>query len=98
MFTSLVTCVPNYDRLYKVRKLLELVLPKFESVYTLHKELSLDEALIKFNGRLVFKQYMKDKTTKGFVLRDATNGYIYRLEIYTGKNEILDAVTGLCSA
>ncbi len=94
----MVTCVPNYDRLYKVRKLLDLVLPKFESVYTLHKELSLDEALIKFNGRLVFKQYMKDRTTKGFVLRDAMNGYIYRLEIYTGKNEKLDAVTGLRSA
>ncbi len=31
------------------------------------------------------------------MLSDATNGYIYRLEIYTGKNEILDNATGLCS-
>ncbi len=44
--------------------LLDLVIPKFESVYTLHKELSLDEAMIKFRGRLGFKQYMKDKPTK----------------------------------
>ncbi len=57
--------------------------------------------MIKFKGRLGFKQYMKDKPTKWgikvFVLSDATNGYIYRLEIYTGKNETLDNATGLCS-
>ncbi len=99
--SSVTRGVADYDRLYKVRKLLDLVVPKFESVYTLHKELSLDEAMIKFKGRLGFKQYMKDKPTKWgikvFVLSDATNGYIYRLEIYTGKNETLDNATGLCS-
>ena len=42
---SVVTCTPNYDRLYKVRKLLDLVVPLFESAYTTHKELSIDEAM-----------------------------------------------------
>ena len=45
---SLVTCTPNYDRLYKVRKLLDLVFPLFESAYTTHKELSIDEAMIPY--------------------------------------------------
>ena len=39
--------------------------------------------------RLSFKQYMKDKPTKwgikAFVLADATNGYVKRLQLYTGK-------------
>ena len=47
--------------------------------------------LIPFKGRLGYKQYqyMKNKCTKWgvkvFVLSDATNGYVYRLQIYTGK-------------
>ena len=98
---SLVTCVPTYDRLYKVRKVLDLVLPKFESSYTTHKELSMVEAMIKFKGRLVFNQYMKDKPTKWdikvFVLSDARNGYVYRLQVYTGKNQVINDGIGLCS-
>lgn len=61
----------------------------------------MDEAMIKFKGRLGFKQYMKDKPTKWgikvIVLSDARNGYVYRLEIYTGKNQVIDDCTGLCS-
>ena len=45
--------------------------------------------MIPFKGRLGFKQYMEDKPTKWgvkvFTLRDATNGYVYRLQVYTGK-------------
>ena len=98
---SQVTINPNYDRLYKVRKLLDIICPKFESAYTTHQEVSIDEAMIPFQGRLSFKQYMKDKPTKwgikAFVLCDARNGYCYRMQIYTGKNvETVDS-TGLCS-
>ena len=34
---SQVTINPNYDRLYKVRKLLDIICPKFESAYTTHQ-------------------------------------------------------------
>ena len=72
---SQVTINPNFDRLYKVRKLLDIICPKFESAYTTHQEVSIDEAMIPFQGRLSFKQYMKDKPTKwgikAFVLCDA---------------------------
>ena len=45
---------------------------------------------------------MKDKSTKWgikvFVLADATNGYIHRLQVYTGKNSDLSSSDlGLCS-
>ena len=36
--------------------------------------------------------------TKVFVLSDATNGYVYRLQIHSGKNlESADDDVGLCS-
>ena len=58
--------------------------------------------MIPFKGRLGFKQYMKDKPTKwgikAFTLSDATNGYVYRLQVYTGKNlESGSADVGLSS-
>ena len=54
--------------------------------------------MIPYEGRLSFKQYMKNKPTiKVFVLSNATNGYVYRLQIYTGKNLESTIDTGLCS-
>ena len=32
----------------------------------------------------------------GFVLSDTTNGYVYRIQIYSGKNLDSDVDTGLC--
>ena len=78
-----------------------MVTPRLESEYNVHEQLSVDEAMIPFKGRLGFKQYMKDKPTKWgikvFVLADAKNGYVYRMQIYTGKNANLDSDVGLCS-
>ena len=93
---------PSHDKLFKVRRLLDLVLPRFETEYTLHESVTIDEAMIPFKGRLSFKQYIKNKPVKwgikSFVLSDATNGYIYRLQVYTGKNmETSQPEIGLCS-
>ena len=80
---------PGHDRLFKVRSLLDLVVPKFGEEYTLHQQVSVDEAMIKFKGRLGFKQYMKDMPIKWgikvFGLAHATNGYVSNLQVFTGK-------------
>ena len=55
---------PGHDRLFKVRGLLNLLIPKFESEYPIHQECAIDEAMIPFKGRLAFKQYMKAKSTR----------------------------------
>ena len=77
------------DKLFKVRHFVDLVTAQFSENYTLYQPVTIDEAMIPYKGRLSFKQYMKNKPTKWgikvFVLSDATNGYIYRLQIYTGK-------------
>ena len=59
----------------------------FLSQYHTHEELSVDEAMIPFKGRLSIKQYMKDKPTKWgikvFVLADSKTSYTVRLQVYT---------------
>ena len=76
---------PGYDKLFKVRKLLDLVSAQFDSQYNTHGELTIDEAMIKFKGRLGFKQYIKNKPTKWgikvFVLSDTTTGYVKRFQL-----------------
>lgn len=92
---------PGHDKLFKVRAFLDLILPTFESEYTPNQSVTIDEAVIPFKGRLGYKQYIKNKPTKwgikAFVLSDATNGYVYRSQIYTGKNAETNASAGLCT-
>jgi len=80
---------PQYDRLAKVRPILEYLETRFSVVYTPGQDLSVDEAMIKFQGRSTMKQYMPKKPTKRgikvWVLADSSNGYFSRIEIYTGK-------------
>ena len=86
---------PCYDPLFKVRSLLDIIDPLLLSLYNPHEQLSIDEAMIPFKGRLGMKQYMRDKPTKWgikvWVLADATNGYVSRLQIYTGRTNSVSA-------
>lgn len=50
---------PGYDPLFKVRPLLNVVLENSRAHYSPGQDISIDEAMIKFNGRLSFKQYIK---------------------------------------
>ena len=89
----------GHDHKLKVRNLLDLLSPLFLSQYHTHEEMSVDEAMIPFKGKLSIKQYMKDKPTKWginvFVLADTRTGYTVCLQIYTGN--LVGADTGLCS-
>ena len=49
----------------------------------------MDEAMIKFQGRSSFKQYMPAKPIKRgikvWVLGDSSNGYFSKFDVYTGR-------------
>ena len=45
----------GYDPPYKLRKYLEVVMPKLELECNPHKQLCIDEAMILFKGKLGFK-------------------------------------------
>ena len=79
----------GHDPLFKLRPFLKPLLAKFQSSYTLSKEVCVDETMIGFKGRLSFIQYMPKKPTKwgmkAFVLADSCTGYMYNWHLYTGK-------------
>ena len=82
---------PGFDKVYKIRPLLNLLLPTFKKNYTPTQFLSIDESMISFKGRLSFLQYLPKKPhkwgMKAWVLADAKNGYTWGWKLYTGKEE-----------
>ena len=80
----------GYDRLGKVRTIIEHIQDAFEDNYIPNCQQSIDEAMIPFQGRSTMKQYMPLKPVKrGFkvwVRADAVNGYFCQFDVYTGKS------------
>ena len=54
----------SYDKLYKIRPLLDKILHSFKSAYIPGQNISVDESMIAFKGRLSWVQYMPKKPTK----------------------------------
>ena len=78
------------DKLHKIWYILDTVQQSFKDEYIPYKEVTVDEAMVPFKGRLGFKQFMKDKPVKSgiklWVCADAVTAYCYNLEVYTGKH------------
>jgi len=79
----------SYDKVYKVRPLLNKLNEEFAGQCVSTSSQSIDEAMILFKGRSTLKQYMPMKPTKrgykAWVRADAATGYMFQCEIYTGK-------------
>ena len=84
------TGAPGYDKLGKIRPILEMIGKRFQTLYKLNREVAIDEAMIKFKGRSSMKQYLPLKPIKRglkvWVLADSHNDYVSRVQVYTGKN------------
>jgi len=78
------------DRLYKCHDVLNLLNERFQEVYKLSQNIALDESLLLYKGRLIFKQYISTKRArfgiKQFILAEST-GYVYRMKVYTGSQD-----------
>ena len=89
--TSLPRGDPGYDKLGKVRPVIDLLSERFLQNYNPHRENSVDEAMIKFKGRSSMKQYLPKKPFKrGFkvwVRADAVTRYVCQFQVYTGKTD-----------
>ena len=81
----------GYDRLGKIRPVIEAVRQSFLGSYSPHRECAIDEAMVKFKGRSSLKQYLPKKPIKrGFKVwmrADSTNGFVSDLEVYTGRSD-----------
>jgi len=80
------------DKLRKMRLFINLLLDRYQAYYDLPKEISIDEKLLKYTGRVSFKQYISRKPNrlgfKLYILSDAKNGYVYNFKVYTGKENV----------
>ena len=80
---------PGFSRLYKIQPFLDLLLQSFKNLYIPSQNLSIDESMISFKGRLSFLQYLPKKPhkwgPKAWVLADSLNGYTWAWKLYTGK-------------
>ncbi|XP_013391250.1 piggyBac transposable element-derived protein 4-like [Lingula anatina] len=82
---------PAYDKLYKVRPVLDRIVQKIRTVYAPKRELSLDESMVACKSRCSFKQFMRDKPIrwglKLFMISESVTGYVCNLKVYTGKEK-----------
>nr|CAH7714459.1 unnamed protein product [Callosobruchus chinensis] len=82
---------PSFDKLYKLRPLIDHLTSVFQTAFTPYRHLSVDESMCAFKGRTTLKQYMPMKPIKrGFkiwALACATTGYLLNFQIYQGKAE-----------
>lgn len=79
----------NFDRLYKLRPLIDHLNKEFKLLFSPSRELSIDESMVGFKGRSSLKQYMPMKPVKrGFkiwVMTCARTGYMLSFKVYEGK-------------
>lgn len=85
---------PECDRLFKIRPVLDHFVDRFSEIYTPGKEISIDESLVLFKGRLVFRQYIPSKRArygiKLYMLSESRTGYVFNLRVYTGRDSTID--------
>ena len=79
------------DKLAKVRPIITLCEQSFARCFVPSQNVSVDEAMIRFDRRISWKQYMPKKPVKWEIklwcLCDANTGYCIALNGYTGRNE-----------
>ncbi|KAG5861523.1 hypothetical protein JTB14_033651 [Gonioctena quinquepunctata] len=94
-FEQILRCISaaGSQNLDKVKPLMDAQMRIFQSTYSPDEELSLDESLLLFRGRLHFRQYIKGKKAKyGIKVYElaTSDGYLLNMEIYSGKNQTQD--------
>ena len=81
------------DRLFKIRSVIDSCTQTFASVFVPYRDICVDESMMKFHGRISFKQFNPSKRArfgiKVYKLCQSTGhsaGYISNFKIYTGQD------------
>ena len=79
----------DYDPIYKVQELKDMLEVRYNNAFVPGYALSLDESLIRCFGRLKFKVRIITKSArygiKVYVIADAATAYVLKVIFYTGK-------------
>ncbi|XP_067950472.1 piggyBac transposable element-derived protein 4-like [Watersipora subatra] len=88
---------PEYDRLYKIRFLINHMRERFTAEYSPSQDLSVDECMIPFRGRWSGKCYDSSKPIKWgvkvWMACCASSGYALNLDVYSGKDRDFEDLT-----
>lgn len=86
------------DRLGKILPFFNKLVGKYQEAYTPGEDIVIDETLIPWRGRLIFKQYIPNKAHKyGIKLFKlcSSEGYTWAMKMYSGKSAEGIRETGL---
>ncbi|XP_043468349.1 piggyBac transposable element-derived protein 4-like [Leptopilina heterotoma] len=87
----------NYDKLFKLRPLIDTLGQTFKNCWNPGKYQAIDESMIKFKGRNSMKQFMPAKPIKrGYKMwtRADESGFVSEFQMYTGKAESAEKQLG----
>ncbi|XP_055386165.1 piggyBac transposable element-derived protein 4 [Condylostylus longicornis] len=88
----------NSNRLIKIQYIIDYFCRKFMEIYTPNQNLSLDEGMIPWRGRLKFRVYNPMKIVKYGILNrmlcESKTGYICNFKLYSGEsNNLRNTIT-----
>jgi len=87
--THLTRKTHQAPKLKKILEVYQALLANFQKVYTPNRDISVDESLMAYKGRLSWIQYIASKRArfgvKFYTLCESQSGYIWNSVLYTGK-------------
>ena len=79
----------EYDRLWKIRTIFDTPNQAYPKFYNPSEHLAVDEVIVKFQDRVIFRQYIAKKRKhfgiKIYKLCDES-GYMYDMRVYLGRD------------
>ena len=81
----------DQDRLFKLRSLLDILKARLQPIYNPGSTISIDETMVPWKGRLLFKQYIPGKGHRygvNIYKLAASNGYTWNFMVYNGKQDL----------
>ena len=95
-FNKLAVPADNKDKLILVRPVMEYLQVLCKQHYLPNQELSLDEGIMPYKGRLSIKIYSPQKPdkygVKFYFLCEAASGYVYSFSVYRGVSQTLKEI------
>ena len=89
-FVDNITLTPELGRRAKVAPIFDYLVDKFRYNYIPERNVSIEESLLLWKGRLSWKQYIPRKRSrfglKSFVLAEAESSYIWNSILYSGND------------
>ena len=79
----------EYDRLWKLRTVFDKLNEAYAIFYNPSEHLAVDEVIVKFQGRVNFRQYIPKKRKRfGIKIYKLCNesGYMYDMTVYLGRD------------